>query len=124
MLAAAGGTWPTGQTFRIKIESGVTLVSKSSTQPLFYFGPAGSGLGQNTIILENHGTLYGRGGNGVGVSYIGPRYMFQDAGSIVYDYAGVNGGDVIKVDGVKIYLQNYGTIAPGGGGGRGFKHKQ
>jgi hypothetical protein len=115
MLAAAGGTWPTGQTFRIKIESGVTLVSKSSTQPLFYFGPAGSGLGRNTIILENHGTLYGRGGNGVGITCQGAWYDSPSAKRYVTD--GVNGGDVIKVDGVKIYLQNYGTIAPGGGGG-------
>lgn len=98
MLQAAGGAWPSGDiVWRIRVNSGVKIVSDGNNATL-WFGGAINGR----VILENHGWILGRGGNGgnsTGNGFAAPH------------------GAIYRESKITLEIQNYGIIAGGGGGG-------
>lgn len=109
MLAAAGGSWPTGTTFIITIHQGVQLVSMNETTACIWLGGA---IAQNNLIrIINHGHILGRGGRGNGAESNGRvRWGSPGGPAIICDAA----GGVMNVE-----IANYGVIGGGGGGGAG-----
>ncbi|WP_114153125.1 hypothetical protein [Chromobacterium haemolyticum] len=104
MVNAIGGDWgKKGNTFRIRVKPGVQLVSANTTNACFWFG---GGVIGNTVIVENHGYILGRGG----------------AGGIIPNPGGQNPGSpggvaILSDGGVALVIDNAGVIAGGGGGG-------
>lgn len=100
MLNAAGGSWPSGNiVWRIVVNSGVQLVSINTGNACMWFG---GGI-QGRVIIENHGWIFGRGGNG-------------GRGN----QGGFGGGHAIVREGhITLEIVNHGIIAGGGGGGGG-----
>ena len=93
-----------GNTIKIIVNQGVELVT-ASTAIVGVFDFAGAWAGK-TVIIENHGFILGRGGNG------GPK---------IADWTspGLPGGRAIYHANVltSLSIDNQGTIAGGGGGG-------
>lgn len=105
MTATCGGNW-VGAKFKIVVHANVELASKSGEYQCMWFG--GMMNECESIIIENHGYILGRGGDG-GVG--GDRYK-------PVGFPGSPGKVGIVVDdGVKLTIDNYGSIGGGGGGG-------
>lgn len=105
MLNAAGGAWPGDHAvWRIVVHGGMQLVSYSKDQPCMWFGGAIRGR----VIIENHGWIWGRGGNG---GYVSGGH---ESGAV----DGTPGGIAIYREGhITLEIINYGIISGGGGGG-------
>lgn len=99
MALACNHVWASAK-FRIIIQPGVQLVCASSTNFCMWFGGAMQFC--DSIVLENHGWILGRGGNGGDVA----------------EHSGRGGGAGIYVgEGVTLTIDNRGIISGGGGGG-------
>lgn len=104
MVSAAGGSWPANANWRIVVGSGVQLVAKDTGSQVMWFGGGINGK----VIIENHGYILGRGGNG------GP-VTCADAGCA---QGGGGGGHAIYREAkITLDIRNYGVISGGGGGG-------
>ncbi|MGL5582784.1 MAG: hypothetical protein ACRDCE_17710 [Cetobacterium sp.] len=105
MVAAAGGSWPGDDAiWRIVVHGGVQLVSNHVNNQVMWLGGAIRGR----VIIENHGWIWGRGGDGGAVTG-GHENNAQN---------GNPGGHAIYREGhVTLEIVNYGIIAGGGGGG-------
>lgn len=88
----------------INVASGVTIVGAASTSPTLVLGDV-PGLTQIDYYINNHGTLYGRGGNGGAASSQGTP--------------GQDGGNALSVTSTtaRVFIDNQGRICGGGGGG-------
>lgn len=97
---------------KIVVHPGVQLVSYDPTVFCMGFIPEMVG---NTINIENHGYILGRGGSGGQAK----RVLNNQTG--LYEIVpgpGVNGADGIQINGPWVNIWNYGIIGGGGGGGR------
>ena len=110
------GSYPSStDTVRFIVDSGVDIVAPDTLRGAIESGanwPNGS-----QIIVENHGRILGRGGDG-GRS----AYMYSALGDSVVKARqaenGKNGGTAVLTT-KNIALENYGLVAGGGGGGGG-----
>lgn len=116
------GQYPTAtDVVRFIVDSGVDIVAPSTTRGGIEEGlhwPAGS-----EIVIENHGRILGRGGDG-GRSARVLGYLSDDdsdvhSKDIVPAEPGKDGGPAIKSLSKAISVENYSLIAGGGGGGGG-----
>lgn len=105
MVNAAGGAWPANAVWRIIVGSGVQLVSYSTGSACMWFGGAINGK----VVIENHGYILGRGGNG------GQGYRGSTQG-------GAGGSAIYRESKITLEIINYGVIGGGGGGGGGANH--
>lgn len=121
------GTYPSAdETVRFIVDSAVDIIAPNTATPALTEGtnwPTG-----NTPIVENHGRILGRGGDGGRSAYIKKAFVapfgvdgYNSAAESIKHIesakVGGNGGVAIK-GGVKV--DNYGLIAGGGGGGGGM----
>ncbi len=110
----------TDKTVRFIIAENVDIVApNTATSALF----TGSKWRTDTkLIVENHGRILGRGGNGGRGAFIyHEKYSAKKyASKVVKDpsTAGENGGTAVKAN-HNLTIENHGTIAGGGGGGGG-----
>lgn len=98
MLAAAGGSWPGNDAvWVVRVAPGVRIVAANTSVPCLSF----VGAIRGKIILQNWGTVLGRGGKGGDSNGNG------------------NGGyhAIYRESHITLEIQNYGVIAGGGGGG-------
>ncbi|MDC7699586.1 hypothetical protein [Vogesella indigofera] len=125
-LAALGGSWRTGAVIRVKVLPGVTLIAASAAAACFSFGAEFAG---NTVIFDNQGTVYGRGGTG-GQGGTGVYRGGGGGGGVPLGAGGAaNTGSTVGKPGgtggiavqtaVPLQVSNAGVIAGGGGGGGG-----
>lgn len=104
MLAAAGGTWPATATWRIVVNSGVQLVCRNTGEQCMWFGGGINGK----VIIENHGHILGRGGQGGWIT----------CGNESCCNNGAAGGHAIYREAkITLEIRNFGIIGGGGGGG-------
>jgi len=102
---AYGGAPPAGASIRLVIESGIQLVAANVGECFRLDGSWWNGVFASCqLIIENHGYLLGRGGQG---GNTGPTW--RDPGQA--------GGHAIISHGVPLLVANYGVIGGGGGGG-------
>lgn len=119
---AQSGNYPSAsETVRFIVDAGVDIIAPDTTKPAITEGinwPIGA-----TPIIENHGRILGRGGNGGRSAYIVGYLDDNDssvtAGNIVASQKGGNGGTGIKSVNQAITVENHSLIAGGGGGGGG-----
>lgn len=111
------GHYPTAtDTVRFIIDAGVDIVAPSTLRGAIEDGThweAGS-----KIIIENHGRILGRGGNGGMGGYVLFMLIYSDGIIIRPPEDGQDGGLAVSVS-QDITINNYGMIAGGGGGGGG-----
>ncbi|WP_199101490.1 hypothetical protein [Aquitalea sp. ASV11] len=101
---AYGGAPPAGACIRFVIESGIQLVAANVGECFQLDSSWWNGvLASCQLIIENHGFILGRGGQG------------GDTGA-GWQNAGETGGPAITSQGVPLLVANYGVIAGGGGG--------
>lgn len=125
-LAALGGSWRTGAVIRVQVLPGVTLIAASPSAPCLSFGSEFAG---NTVILDNQGTVYGRGGDG-GQGGTGVYRAGGGGGGVPLGAGGApntgttlgkpgSAGGIAVQTAVPVQVNNAGVIAGGGGGGGG-----
>lgn len=109
-------------TIRFIVDDNVNVIAPNTETPAIEDGlnwPAGA-----QIILENHGRILGRGGDGGRSAYYYTMWNSKDEPQYDANFnysrpaeAGGNGGTAIKGN---MLVENYGLIAGGGGGGGGL----
>lgn len=117
----SGGYPSTDDTVRFIVDEGVDIIAPDTATAAIIEGnnwPVGA-----TPIIENHGRILGRGGNGGRSAYIVGYLDDNDssvtAGNIVASQKGGNGGTSIRSLNQAITVENHSLIAGGGGGGGG-----
>lgn len=110
------------ETVRFVVNPGVDIIAATVAQPAVREGAGWSSA--NTLVIENHGRILGRGGSGGRSAYptgtlVRPimEVLSQD---IVPAQGGEHGGTAIKSSTVPIKVYNHSIIAGGGGGGGGM----
>lgn len=119
--AQSGGYPSADDTVRFIVDEGVDIIAPDTATAAIIEGnnwPVGA-----TPIIENHGRILGRGGNGGRSAYIVGYLDDNDssvtAGNIVASQKGGNGGTSIRSLNQAITVENHSLIAGGGGGGGG-----
>ena len=119
------GDYPTAtDKIRFIVDAGVNIIAPNTSSPALIEGanwPSGS-----QIVVENHGRILGRGGDGGRSAY--KRKFWGSDGSILSTSkslmrnpeAGSNGGTAVKSLMRAIVIENHNIIAGGGGGGGGL----
>ncbi|KAF0569148.1 hypothetical protein FQV37_341 [Psychrobacter nivimaris] len=113
------GSYPSSnETVRFIVDEGVDIIAPDTTKPAITEGdnwPVGA-----IPIIENHGRILGRGGNGGRSARIFGVYKYDlpFAQDVAID--GSNGGTAIKSLSRAIHIENYSLISGGGGGGGGM----
>lgn len=100
---AYGGAPPAGEQIRFVVHPGIQLVAARVEEAFTLSADWWGVLGSCQVVLENHGYLLGRGGQG---GNTGPGWQEE----------GYPGGTAIRSNGVVLQIANYGVIAGGGGG--------
>ncbi|MGP5210265.1 phage tail-collar fiber domain-containing protein [Psychrobacter alimentarius] len=116
------GNYPSAsETVRFIVDAGVDIIAPDTATAAIIEGinwPIGA-----TPIIENHGRVLGRGGDGgrsaYVVGYLDDNDSSVTAGNIVASQKGGNGGTGIKSVNQAITVENHSLIAGGGGGGGG-----
>ncbi len=95
-----------GVSITFNIDPSVVIGSTSTGQPSLQTGPFGSG---SDIIINNNGSIAGKGGNGGS----------NDGHNLnsCPDVDGKAGGNAVQIDFAGVTINNNGTIGGGGGGG-------
>lgn len=113
------GAYPAADdTVRFIVDAGVDIIAPDTATPAMTEGaawPTG-----NTPIVENHGRILGRGGNGGRSARTFVVYAYHNKSKADLAKAGGNGGVAIKSTARTIEVENYSLIAGGGGGGGGM----
>lgn len=111
------GSYPSStDTVRFIVDSGVDIVAPDTTRGAIESGanwPTGS-----QIIVENHGRILGRGGNGGRSAFMYSVVDNDEVVNVTQAESGKDGGTAI-LGAKNISVENYGFIAGGGGGGGG-----
>ena len=113
------GSYPTStDKIRFIVDAGVDIIAPNTSTPALIDGdkwPSGS-----QIVVENHGRILGRGGNGGRSARTFVVYAYHNKSKADLAKAGGNGGVAIKSTARTIEVENYSLIAGGGGGGGGM----
>ena len=106
-------------TVRFIVDDGVDIIAPDTATPAITEGANWSS--NNPPIVENHGRILGRGGDGGRSAYAVGLYAGSDAAiqpeNIITAQKGNDGGTAIAGN---IIVENYDLIAGGGGGGGGM----
>lgn len=106
----------------LNINSSALLLGERNAEddysPALHIGGFGDGT---TVLINNYGTIAGRGGKG-GAAYSPLRAALSDTkGPLewgeIHGVHGENGGTAIKIENTNVTVHNHGNIWGGGGGG-------
>lgn len=113
------GSYPaSNETVRFIVDDGVDIIASNTATPALIEGanwPVAA-----TPIVENHGRILGRGGDGGRSARIFGIYKYDLPFAQDIAIAGSNGGTAIKSLHRAINIENYSLISGGGGGGGGM----